>query len=275
MPYPNFGFIEWRTQTGRSQYKGIDLGLEKRFANGYSFGVAYTLGDSKDNTSEHLSTQGSNAFPQNSRDFEAWYGPSDYDVRHRLAVNFVVELPFGANKKYLNSGVGRAILGGWTVSGIFTARSGRPFTVNQANNNVGANMTGLPNQVGDPEGPKTVDEWFNMAAFQAVTSGTFGNEGRNQLRGPNWQSVRPDLLAAFRFQRARRRHAALGRVQRLQPHQLRLAEPQPDRPGHAGHDHEPRRRCAHHAGLGPAPVLGVHQSRPPRRPAATGRRVRA
>ncbi len=197
LPYPNFGFIEWRTQTGRSQYKGIDLGLDKRFADGYSFGVSYTLGDSKDNTSEQLSTQGSNAFPQNSRDFEAWYGPSDYDVRHRLAVNFVVELPFGANKKYLNSGVGRAILGGWTVSGIFTARSGRPFTVNQANNNVGANMTGLPNQVGDPDGPQTVDEWFNKAAFQAVTSGTFGNEGRNQLRGPNYRSF--DLTFSRRF----------------------------------------------------------------------------
>ncbi len=91
LPYPNFGFIEWRAQNGKSEYKGIDMGLEKRFAKGYAFGVAYTLGDSKDNTSEQLTTQGSNAFPQNSRDFSAWYGPSDYDVRHRLAANFVVE----------------------------------------------------------------------------------------------------------------------------------------------------------------------------------------
>ena len=78
-------------------YKGIDFGLEKRFARGYAFGIAYTLGDSQDNASEQLTTQGSNAFPQNARDFTNWYGPSDYDVRHRFTANFVVDLPLGDN----------------------------------------------------------------------------------------------------------------------------------------------------------------------------------
>ena len=178
IPYPNFGFIEWRAQNGRSEYKGIDLGIERRFANGYAFGVSYTLGDSKDNTSEHLTTQGSNSFPQNSRDLEAWWGPSDYDVRHRLTTNFVVELPLGQHW----------LARDWVVSGIYAWRSGRPFTVNQSGNNVGQNMTGLPNQVGDPDGPETVEQWFNTTAFQAVPSGTFGNERRNGLRGPVWQS---------------------------------------------------------------------------------------
>src|SRR5262249_15753051 len=75
LPYPNFGFIEWRSDNGRSDYKGIDLGLEKRYARNYAFGVAYTLGKSEDNASEQLTTQGSNAFPQNARDFEPWFGP--------------------------------------------------------------------------------------------------------------------------------------------------------------------------------------------------------
>ena len=85
----------------------------------------------------------------------AWYGPSDYDVRHRLAINFVVELPFGKGKKWATDGFGAALLGDWTVSGIYTYRSGRPFTVNQSGNNVGTNMTGLPNHVGDPETAST------------------------------------------------------------------------------------------------------------------------
>ena len=89
LPYPNFGFIEWRSDNGRADYKGVDLGLEKRFARGYAFGFAYTIGKSQDNASEQLTTQGSNAFPQNARDFEPWYGPSDYDVRHRFSANFV------------------------------------------------------------------------------------------------------------------------------------------------------------------------------------------
>ena len=87
--------------------------------------------------------------------------------------------------------------GGWTLSGIYAARSGRPFTVNQGNNNVGLNMTGLPNVSGNTDGPKTVDQWFNVAAFQAVPSGTFGNEHRNLLRGPGWQSF--DMSLSRRF----------------------------------------------------------------------------
>ncbi|HTM25722.1 MAG TPA: TonB-dependent receptor, partial [Vicinamibacterales bacterium] len=158
VPYPNFGFIEWRAQNGKSTYNGIDAGVEKRFSKGYAFGVAYTLGDSKDNSSEQLTTQGSNAFPQNSRDFSNWYGPSDYDVRHRLSTNFVVNLPFGHN----------AFARDWVASGIYSVRSGRAFTVNQSTNNVGQSMTGLPDETGDPSGPKTVDQWFNPAAFTPV-----------------------------------------------------------------------------------------------------------
>jgi hypothetical protein len=189
VPYPNFGFIEWRAQDGTSTYKGIDAGLEKRFAHGYAFGVSYTLGNSQDDTSEQLTTQGSNAFPQNSRDFSNWYGPSDYDVRHRFTTNFVVALPLGEN----------VFARDWMLSGVYAARSGRPFTVNQSGNNVGQNMTGLPNQVGDPDGPKTVDQWFNTAAFTAVPSGIFGNELRNRVRGPGFQTFDMTIQRAIRF----------------------------------------------------------------------------
>ncbi|HVZ21271.1 MAG TPA: TonB-dependent receptor, partial [Vicinamibacterales bacterium] len=42
LPYPNFGFIEWRADNGKSQYAGVDVGVEKRFGQGYAFGLAYT-----------------------------------------------------------------------------------------------------------------------------------------------------------------------------------------------------------------------------------------
>ena len=200
LPYPLFGtFIEYRQQNGHSNYKGIDFGLEKRFSSGFGFGIAYTLSDSKDNTSEHLATQGSNSFPQEARNLDAWYGPSDFDIRHRLAVNYVFELPFGSNKKYATSGVGSAILGGWTWSGIYAIRSGRPFTVSQSSNNVGTSMFGMPNVTGSTPFPKTVDQWMTLEGFQAVPSGTFGNEQRNQYRGPRWQSFDMSLARTFRI----------------------------------------------------------------------------
>lgn len=187
-PFPQFGFIEWRAQNGQSSYKGLELGLKKRMFRGHSFGLGYTLSESRDWGAEHLGAQGSPSFPQDARNLEAWEGPSDYDTRHRFGGNFIVELPFGTDQPWANSGVSRAILGGWTVAGIYSFGSGRPFTVRQGNNDVDQNMTGMPNLVGDPKGPKTIDQWFNVAAFQAVPSGTFGNAGRNILRAPSFQS---------------------------------------------------------------------------------------
>jgi len=197
LPFPNFGFIEWRDHTAESSYKGMDLSLERRFARGYSFGLAYTLSEARDEASEHLSASGSPSFPQDARNPDAWEGPSDFDVRHRFVANFVAELPFGEGKRWATDGAARALLGDWMLSGIFTARTGRPFTVRQSSNNVGANMTGLPNQVGDPEGPETVEQWFNPAAFERVPSGTFGNVRRNSLRGPGWKGL--DLSLARRI----------------------------------------------------------------------------
>jgi len=185
LPYPTFGFIEYRDSRAKSNYKGIDVTFERRFTRGFGFGIAYTLSKSTDNSGEHLSTNAS--FPQDGYNLDAWKGPSDYDVRHRLVGNFVAELPFGTDKKWAKSGAASAILGGWTLSGIYTVRTGLPFTVTQ-NNSIGINMQPLPNRVGNGEGAKTVDAWFDVTAFTLAPAGTFGNSGRNILRGPGWQS---------------------------------------------------------------------------------------
>ena len=91
--------------------------------------MAYTVSDAKDEAPEHLAA--SSGRPQDTNDIDAWEGPSDFDVRHRFVGNFVAQLPFGPDGRFVREGVGGAILGGWTVSGIYTARSGRPFTVTQ------------------------------------------------------------------------------------------------------------------------------------------------
>jgi len=131
------------------------------------------------------SNAASSGRPQNTNDIEGWEGPSDFDIRHRFVTNFVAELPFGEGKPFAQSGVGAAVLGGWTVSGIFTGRTGRPYTVTQGSLE---GATWVPNLVGDPDGNGTVDSWFNAAAFQRVAAGTFGNAGRNSLRGPGYMT---------------------------------------------------------------------------------------
>ncbi|MEO5898015.1 MAG: TonB-dependent receptor [Vicinamibacterales bacterium] len=195
LPYPSLGNVQYREHSGESNYKGADFSLERRFSLGYGFRASYTLGESRDQAPEHLSA--SSGRPQNGRDLSTWEGPSDFDVRHRFVGSFVSELPFGAGKPWLNDGVGAAILGGWTLSGIYTARSGMPFTVTQSTNNVGAGATGLPDVVGDPQGQRTVDNWFNVAAFAPVPSGQFGNAGRNTVRGPRYATFDTSLQRRF------------------------------------------------------------------------------
>ncbi len=197
VPYPDFGNIQAREMSGEANYKGLDLSFEKRFTDGYSYRASYTIGEARDQAPEHLNASSGRA--QNSRDLESWEGASDFDIRHRFVANFIAELPFGAGKPMLQDGVGGAILGGWLVSGIYSARSGRAFTVTQGNNNVGADQTGVPNLTGDPQGAETVQQWFNPAAFTPVPSGQFGNAGRNILRGPGWVTFDMSVQRRFSF----------------------------------------------------------------------------
>ena len=197
-PFPTMGpQIQWREEKGESSYMGVDLQFQKRFSSGYAFGLAYTLSECEDTTAEHLATGGSPSRSQNARDLEAWRGPCGYDTTHRFVANFVYELPFAKGA----SGVKRALLGDWMISGIYAARSGRPFTATQGNNNVGPYHNGLPNQTGSGDGPETVDKWFEPADFPVVTSGTFGNAKRNDLRGPSWQALDLSLQKDFNMGR--------------------------------------------------------------------------
>jgi outer membrane receptor protein involved in Fe transport len=189
LPYPTFGTIEYADQDGSSLYHGLELSFERRFLRGYGFRVAYTLSKATDNSGEHLFSGGSPSFLQDARNRDSWEGPADQDTRHRVAANWILDIPVGEGRRWATSGTAAKIFGGFTFSGIVTGRTGRPFTVTQSNNNVGNLMTGLPNRVGDGEGPKTVDQWFDTTAFQAVPSGTFGNAGRNILRGPGLFNV--------------------------------------------------------------------------------------
>ena len=197
VPYPNFGNIQIREMNGEGNYKGVDMSFEKRFGSGYGYRASYTLSEARDQAPEHLNATSGRA--QNTRDLESWEGPSDFDIRHRFVANFIVELPFGEGKALLQDGVAGKILGGWLLSGIYSARTGRAFTVNQANNNVGADQTGMPDLTGDPQGPETVAQWFNPAAFTPVPSGMFGNAGRNILRGPGWATFDMSVQRRIEF----------------------------------------------------------------------------
>lgn len=201
-PFSQFGLIEYRDDNGISRYNALETTLDRRFGNGWTLRAVYTLSDSKDNSGEHLTSGGSSSFPDNSRDLTNWYGPSDFDVRHRFVVNGIWELPFGKGRQFFSEGIASAILGGWELAGSMNLRSGRPFTVSQSGDplQIGGLATTLADLVGDPErSDRSSDGWFNTAAFRALPTGSqrFGEQPRNSLRGPAFSSV--DLAVHRKF----------------------------------------------------------------------------
>jgi hypothetical protein len=126
---------------------------------------------------------------------------SSFDVPHNVAISVGYELPIGQGRRFLGNAnaVVDGLLGGWQVQGIYIWRSGRPFTptisVDRANTGV-ANQR--PNRLGSGQlDEPTVEVWFDKTAFALPAQFTFGNAGRNILRGPKFISTDLSLMKNF------------------------------------------------------------------------------
>jgi Carboxypeptidase regulatory-like domain/TonB-dependent Receptor Plug Domain/TonB dependent receptor len=201
-PYSNFGYVEYTNAIGVGKYNGLEATLSRRFTNGLSVRLAYTYSRSLDNTPEEL--ESNSGAPPNGRDYAAWYGPSDFDIPHRVALSYVYELPFGNGRRFVNSGFLSKIIGGFQTSGVYTYYSGHPFTVNEGGTLAAAldafgQATAVPNVVGNPVIVGNPNCWYFVSAnkactalepsladaYQVTATGVVGDSGRNTLRGPH------------------------------------------------------------------------------------------
>ncbi|WP_162538890.1 TonB-dependent receptor [Granulicella sp. WH15] len=178
---------------GHASFNALTVKAQQNYHNGFSFILAYTWAHSIDNAPGYASgSNSSNGTPQDSFNLQAEKGTSDFNVGSRLVISPVYELPFGKGKPFLTNGIAGLLAGGWQLSGIFSYDTGRPFTIQMATNNSGSTNGGAdrPNVIANPNnGPKTVAQWFNTAAFTANAVGQFGNESRNALIGPNYDNT--------------------------------------------------------------------------------------
>ena len=220
-PYPAFGDIQWMENRVSSAYKSLQLRLEKRFTNGLTGNVSYTLGEALSGAPDHISTSGGGAGidtgvfrePQDGNNLRAEYGPTEFDVRHRFVMSYIWELPFGRGRHWGNSW-NRAMdlaFGGWQVTGIHVLQSGLALTATLGGANVvnlGGERRARPNLVGDPELPeseRTLARWFNTDAFAAfAVPQAFGNAGVGIMRGPGVANF--DFTLAKSFQVTDRRY---------------------------------------------------------------------
>jgi len=207
---PQFGALSAFSTIARSNYHALQLSLRERLRDDVTFDFNYTYGHSLDNASglQSSSSYGT-AFIVNSLYPDRNYASSDFDATHIINANWVVGLPVGRGKKFLNStnSVVDAVLGGWQLTGIFRWNSGLPFQTpfdccfwatnwNVQSNGVRigpvqakTNKSGTPNAFADP-----------VAAFRSFRNSRPGEVGdRNVLRGPSYISLDSGLYKTFKL----------------------------------------------------------------------------
>jgi len=131
-PYKGYNSVRETDNVGTSLYNSLQIAWNRRYSNGLLFGAAYTLSKSNDDGSNQR-----DIIPDTYYAGNLW-GPSEYDVRDIMIVNFLYDLPFLKNSHNL---LGKTV-GGWAVSGIFQAQTGTPCSIGASNNYVGVGNDG-------------------------------------------------------------------------------------------------------------------------------------
>jgi hypothetical protein len=221
-PNPQFSIAGVGCTCSSSQYNSLQLQLQKRFAQGLSFGVNYTLAKSSDDVSNDTRGAGTElVVPSDPKRPELDKGRSDFDVRHVFRGNFIWDLPFGRGQKYLGgaSGLVNALAGGWRINGIVDASSGFPFSVysgfhtatfyDSGTRVATTSANGVTNRadytgsgdIGDVRRTERGVDFFSAeerAMFQTPEAGSTGSE-RNLFTGPGYFQVDLGIFKSFTF----------------------------------------------------------------------------
>ena len=208
-PYPQFQGISGNTYNAISNFDSLQLQLRRKLSYGLSFDINYTWEKFLDEQdSAGWGSRGGDQLYQNSYNPAANYGLSNFDVPHMFKGDVVYELPVGKGRTFLKQGGPLdALVGGWQASVIFVAQSGAPFNLQWSGSNNSGALAGnwYPNVVGNPHvDHQTIYEWYNPAAFAEPAAYTFGNMGRNILRGPGLTDIDFSMGKVFRFPRFER-----------------------------------------------------------------------
>ena len=185
VPFPDFGRGTSLAQTeGNSKYHGLQLKLEKQFANGLNFLGSYTyskvLSDAHDllnggsvNNNASGNINGYRAPGVPGFGIQADYGLAPFDIRNVFHFSGGYELPFGKGKRFMGdaSGFTDKLIGGWSVIWSSTFQGGQPITLTCPTSTTsgtacGALFTGQPLRLGlHTDANKVLSYFGNPGAF--------------------------------------------------------------------------------------------------------------
>lgn len=182
-PYPGYNTVTYTANVFSSNYNGLFVTLNRRFATGLEMGVSYSFSKYMD------VTNGNTAIPlyQPQR---AWnYGVDSNDQTHNLVVNWTYHVP-NATKVLPNHAITRLVFNDWNLSGIAQFSTGLPVATSFTTTD-GANLTGGGDaQRMDVCGnaysgtTHTFYHWFNAAAFCRPGLNDPGTQGKYDVRNP-------------------------------------------------------------------------------------------
>ena len=193
-------------------YNSLQIAWNRRYSNGLLFGVSYTLSKSMDNGSNQRDVV------PDTYDVSMLWGPSEFDARHVVVINYLYDLPFFKD----HTTIPGKLLGGWQISGVTQFQTGLPCGVAQSkdlagvglDSNFGCGVNGQYwTEVGNPKIIGTFGsggQWFqtcmasvspcpsNERVFQPPTAGTFNTQRvRDLIYQPGFENWNLGLFKAF------------------------------------------------------------------------------
>lgn len=193
--------ITWLESSGNSFFSSLQTTFEKRFSSAFYFLGNWTWSHGLDNVGGDGGSNG--PLPQDPTNRRADWASSNSDVRHRVNLATTYQLPFGKGKKYASDrGAVSHIVGGWEVGALAVLQSGLPFTVTVAGSpsNTGAGSRANPIPGANPiPANRSINLWFDPAAFTTPPAFTWGTLGRNTLRAPALYNLDFSISRKFVF----------------------------------------------------------------------------
>ncbi|MFN7920859.1 MAG: carboxypeptidase regulatory-like domain-containing protein [Bryobacteraceae bacterium] len=200
-PFPQYqDVLHIRANYGDSNYQSMTARFEKRYSQGLTMSVGYTL-------SKTISTIGGDSNTWVVGPSSALYNPKynrgleANDLPHRIVISHVYDLPFGKGRRWATSGLASKVAGGWQWNGITIFQSGRPILI------TGPDRTNLFNfqytngradrlKSGVLSSGQTLDTWFDTSAFRRADVYAIPTDSLSQpdLRGPGRKSLDMSLF---------------------------------------------------------------------------------
>jgi hypothetical protein len=218
-PNPLFNSDNARGNYYGSNYNAFDLTLRKRFSHGLSLNANYTYAKSLDEISDVFRARNAAISATDVQNLRNDYGPSDFDIRHRVVVSFNYDLPFFHGNRWI---------GGWTVNSIISWNTGAPIGLFDGSSDSNRDGTRIdrPEFIGsgsvlgsikgkemiDPNSGKPVYQYLDPAQFaqakKCLTNPAIDNHGgfwcnpnlsRGAIPGPMFTNIDFGVSKSFKI----------------------------------------------------------------------------